>query len=113
MAHELHGPAANPTGPTQGIAARSRRARSVLQPLSIVPTPVSDEQLLAFVEAAQALSQRQRDRAAGISSAVADERLLRLDWAVRAGWLELAARAARRRTRTTAPALTSAARQRR
>lgn len=57
---------------------------------------VSDAQILALVEAAHALSRRRRHRVAAVSSLDAEERLLRLDWAVQAGRLVLAERAAAR-----------------
>jgi len=60
------------------------------------PVPVvSDEQIVALVAAAQALSERQRERNrhAAVTSGVANERLRRLDWAVRAGGIVLAERA--------------------
>jgi hypothetical protein len=56
---------------------------------------VCDEQILSLVAAADGLSRRQRQRSADGSPSAADERLLRLDWAVRAGRLVLADRAAR------------------
>jgi hypothetical protein len=55
----------------------------------------SDAQILALVEAAQRLGRRQRERCAGVSTPASDERLLALDWAVRAGRRVLADRAAR------------------
>ncbi len=58
------------------------------------PREVSDEQILALVTAAEALRRRQRQRRGDVSTTTADERLLRLDWAVRAGRLVLADRAA-------------------
>jgi len=62
---------------------------------------VSDEQILALVEATDGLRRRQRQGYAdGSPSAAADERLLRLDWAVRAGRLVLADRAAQSLTST-------------
>lgn len=59
---------------------------------------VSDAQIVALVAAADALGRRQRQghREAAVPSPEADERLLRLDWAVRAGRLVLAERAAAR-----------------
>jgi len=49
-----------------------------------------------MVAAARALSQRQRRRHAAVISVEVHERLLRLDWAVRAGRLVLAERAGAR-----------------
>ena len=65
---------------------------------------VSDEQILALVAAAAGLRRRQRDRWAGDGRAAAEERRLRLDWAVRAGRLP-AARAARALTSTVGSVL--------
>lgn len=79
--------------------ARSRRfgfswgsGRSLPRPAAVV----SDRQIFALVTAAQCLGDRQRKRCADVSTAAADERLLRLDWAVRAGRLVLAERAGAR-----------------
>lgn len=66
-------------------------------PLPVEPARlVSDEQISALVDAALALSQRQRGRHAAVMSVEARERLVRLDRAVRAGGLVLAERAAAR-----------------
>jgi hypothetical protein len=73
-----------------GLAWGARR--SPAQPAVVV----SDEQIIALVAAARALSQRQRRRLAAVTSVEADERLLRLDWAVWAGRLVLAERAGAR-----------------
>ena len=62
-----------------GLAWGARR--SPAQPAVVV----SDEQIIALVAAARALSQRQRRRLAAVTSVEADERLLRLEWAVWAG----------------------------
>ncbi len=70
-----------------GFAWGSRRARP--RPAAVV----SDEQILALVAAADGLGRRQRQRYADGSPSAADERLRRLDWAVRAGRLVLADRA--------------------
>jgi len=75
---------------TFGVAWGTRR--SLAQPVVVA----SDEQIIALVAAARALSQRQRRRRAAVTSAEAHERLLRLDWAVRAGRLVLAERAGAR-----------------
>ncbi len=82
--------------PGGAARARSRRfgiswgsGRSLPRPAAVV----SDEQILALVAAAQCLGERQRKRCADVSTAAADERLLRLDWAVRTGRLVLAERA--------------------
>ena len=95
MLHIVDLPALNPGA---GAEARTRRCglawpfrRSRRRPAAVV----SDEQILALVAAAAGLRRRQRDRCAGDVCAAAEERRLRLDWAVRAGRLELAARAAR------------------
>ncbi len=72
-----------------GFAWGSRRA--LPRPAAVV----SDEQILALVAAADGLSRRQRQRYADGSPSAAGDRLLRLDWAVRAGRLVLADRAAR------------------
>jgi hypothetical protein len=53
---------------------------------------VSDEQIRALVDAADRLGRRRRERAADAAAATTDDRLLRLDWAVRAGRLVLDAR---------------------
>lgn len=81
-----------------GFAKGQRRS------LPRVTAAVSDERILAFVAAAQGLSQRQRNRYADVGSAAADERLLRLEWAVQAGRLVLADRAARALTSTAVSA---------
>jgi hypothetical protein len=65
---------------------------------------VSDEQILALVTGADGLSRRQRQRYADGSPSAADERILRLDWAVRAGRLVLADRAAQGLSYTSASA---------
>ena len=61
---------------------------------------VSDEQIRALVEAADRLGRRQRERCADAGSPAADKRLRNLDWAVHAGRLALADRAARSQTST-------------
>jgi len=77
-----------------------------LTPCAAPPAAVvSDEQILALVAAADGLRRRQRQRYAGGSPApAADERLLRLDWAVQAGRLVLADRAAQALTSTSGAA---------
>jgi hypothetical protein len=55
---------------------------------------VSDDRILALVEAADGLSRRERERSADRRNAAAEERLVNLDWAVRAGRLVLAERGA-------------------
>lgn len=85
--------AESPTGsalaPTRRFGLSWGSLRSRPRPAAVV----SDEQILALVTAAQCLGDRQRKRYADVSTAAADERLLRLDWAVRAGRLVLAQRA--------------------
>ena len=54
---------------------------------------MTDEQILALVTAAAGLRRRQRDHGAEHGDAAAEERLLCLDWAVRAGRLVMADRA--------------------
>lgn len=97
MLQELNGPAGSRAGPTRpprfGWGARRSTARRA--------AVVSDEQILALVTGADGLSRRQRDREV---STAAGERLLRLDWAVRAGRLALADRAARGLTSTSGSA---------
>jgi hypothetical protein len=82
---------------TSGRSAPARRRSGFLRPLRrVAPGPaaaVSDAQILALVSAAERLSQRQRARAADVSTTVDDEGLLRLDWAVQAGRLAIADRA--------------------
>jgi hypothetical protein len=95
-------------GPT---GARSRRGRFLwaASPATSAPAAaVSDEQIRALVTAAESLGNRQRNRCADTRTAEADERLRRLDWAVRVGRLVLADRAARARTPPGAPAAGSA-----
>lgn len=80
------------------VRARLRRFRLAGGTGPCTPRPpvgVTDEQILAFVAAAEALSRRQRRSDPGISDADAEERLLCLDWAVRAGRLALAERGPR------------------
>jgi hypothetical protein len=82
-------------GFAQGSRARLPRA---------APT-VTDDQIRALVVAAEGLGRRQRQHR-GDATAAADERLLRLDWAVRTGRLVLAHRAASQASgsrRTPAP----------
>ena len=83
----------SPAGSALTRLRRSGLARSPRSSTSLPGEAVTDEQILAFVTAAHCLSRRQRDRCA-VRTALADERLLRLDWAVRVGRLVLADRAA-------------------
>ena len=104
----VQGSVATAEGPAGSARARPRRlgfawgsCRALLRPAAVV----SDEQILALVAAADGLRRRQRQRYAGGSpAAAADERLLRLDWAVRAGRLVLADRAAQALTSTSGAA---------
>lgn len=101
MLHKANAPAGSPTGsararPRLGTFWGSRRA---LPRPAAVP---SDEQILALVAGADGLSRRQRQRYSdGSPSEAAGDRLLRLDWAVRAGQLVLADRAAQGLTSTS------------
>lgn len=94
----VQGPVASAGSPAGSGRARPRRLGFAWGSERALPRPaavVSDEQILALVAAADGLGRRQRQRYAGGSpAAAADERLLRLDWAVRAGRLVLADRAA-------------------
>ena len=95
MEQTLHLPALNPGGGAQALPRPARLAWT-FRPWRPRPAAVvSDEQIRALVAAAAGLRQRQRDRCAGDDCAAAKERLLRLDWAVRAGRLVLADRAVR------------------
>lgn len=101
---------------TRSARTRPRRFGLAWGARPSTPRPaaaVSDEQILALVAAAQGLSQRQRNRYPGISTEEADERLRRLDWAVRAGRLLLAERGARAMTPPGTPATGAAQPQRR
>ena len=95
MLHTVDLPALNPGSWAQARPRRSGLAwtfgLSRLQPAAVV----SNEQILDLVAAAAGLRRRQRDRCAEQGCAAAEERVLRLDWAVRAGRLVLAARTAR------------------
>jgi hypothetical protein len=89
--------------PDGSARARPRRlgfargsGRALPRPVAVV----SEEQILALVAAADGLRRRQRQRYADGSTAAADGRLLRLDWAGRAGRLVLADRAAQGLTST-------------
>jgi len=97
-------PAASPAGPVPGGRPQSGSAGGACRPPSLPAVVVSDEQITALVTAAGALGRRQRDRCADAGSAAADARLLRLDWAVRAGRLALSERVARLLTSAAAPA---------
>ena len=94
--------------PAGSARARPRRLGFAWGSRRALPRPaavVSDEQILALVAAADGLRRRQRQRYAGGSPAsAADERLLRLDWVVRAGRLVLADRAAQALTSTSVAA---------
>ncbi len=100
----LQGSVASAEGPAGPARARPRRLGFAWVLGRALPRPVaevSDEQILALVAAADGLGRRQRLRYAdGSPSAAVEERLLRLDWAVRAGRLALADRAAQGRTAT-------------
>jgi len=104
----LQGSVASAESPTGSARARPRRLGFARASRRALPGPavvVSDEQLLAFVAAAEGLSRRQQKRYAdGSPSPAADERLLRLDWAVRAGRLLLADRAGQGLTPTSGTA---------
>lgn len=92
--------AESPAGPAR---ARPRRMGFAWGSRRALPRPaavVSDEQILALGAATDGLRRRQRQRYADGSPSAADERLLRLDWAVRAGGLVLADRAAQGLTST-------------
>lgn len=102
MAHALLRLVVRPGGRAQSSAAPDASSVVAARPLAAPSASVSDEQILAFVVAAQALGRRRRDRSVGISSEAADERLERLDWAVRAGLLELTSRGARGTARVPA-----------
>lgn len=95
MVSTVNAHAVSPAGSTRARTGRFGfswgSGRSLPRPAAVV----SDEQILALVAAAQGLGdrQRQRQRCVTVSTAAADERLLRLDWAVRTGRLVLAERA--------------------
>lgn len=82
---------------TQSADARAP-GRRLPWPVRSVETPpsaqVTDAQILALVTAADGLRRRQQEHGA---AAGAQERLLRLDWAVRAGRAVLGGRAAQSR----------------
>ena len=104
MLHVVDLPALNPGAGSQARPRRSALAW-ILRPSRPRPAAVvSDEQILVLVAAAAGLRRRQRDRWAGDGCAAAEEGRLRLDWAVRAGRLVQAARAARARTSTAGSA---------
>ncbi len=100
----LQGLVGTTVSPAGSAVARLRRlglagvsGRALPRPVAVV----SDEQILALAVAADGLRRRQRRRYPGRSpSAAAEERLLRRDWAVRAGRLVLAGRAAQSLTST-------------
>lgn len=88
-----------PLAPPAGVEQALRRVFGFARGARSQPVPVvSEEQIVALVAAAQALSERQRERNshAAVTSVAANERLLRLEWAVRAGSLMLAERAGAR-----------------
>jgi len=84
----VQGSVATAGSPAGSARARPRRPGFAWGSRRALPRPaavVSDEQILALVAAADGLRRRQRQRYAGGSPAsAADERLLRLDWVVRA-----------------------------
>jgi len=104
----VQGSVATAESPAGSPRARPRRLGFAWGSRRALPRPaavVSDEQILALVAAADGLRRRQRQRYAGGSPAsAADERLLRLAWAVRAGRLVLADRAAQALTSTSGAA---------
>ena len=104
----VQGSVATAESPAGSPRARPRRLGFAWGSRRALPRPaavVSDEQIRALVAAADGLRRRQRQRYAGCSPAsAADERLLRLAWAVRAGRLVLADRAAQALTSTSGAA---------
>ena len=104
MLHVVDLPALNPGAGAQAGLRRSGLAWPFRPSRPRPAAVVSDEQILALVAAAAGLRRRQRDRWAGDGCAAAEERRLRLDWAVRAGRLVLAALAARALTSTAGSA---------
>jgi len=92
MLDSVNAPAGSPAASARplpfGTSWGSRRA---------LPRPadaVCDEQIRALVDAAGRLGRRQQERCDDAGTAAATERLQHLDWAVRAGRLALADRAA-------------------
>lgn len=104
----LQGSATTAQGPAGSARARPRRlsfARGSRRALTSPADMVSDQKLLALIAAAEGLRRQQQQRHADRSpSPAANERLLRLDWAVRAGQLVLADRAAQALTPTAGTA---------
>ena len=104
MLHVVDLPALNPGAGAQAGLGRPGLAWDFRPSRPRPAAVVSDEQTLALVAAAAGLRRRQRDRWAGDGCAAAEERRLRLDWAVPAGRFVLAARAARALTSTAGSA---------
>lgn len=104
----LQGSATTAQGPAGSVRTRPRRlsfARGSHRTLTNPAVAVSDEKLLALIAAADGLRRQQQQRHADRSpSPAANERLQRLDWAVRAGQLVLANRAAQALTPTSGTA---------
>ena len=101
----VQGSVATAESPAGSARARPRRLGFAWGSRRALPRPaavVSDEQILALVAAADGL--RRQRYAGGSPASAADERLLRLDWAVRAGRLVLADRAAQALTSTSGAA---------
>jgi len=98
----VQGSVASAESPAGSARARPQRLGFVCGSRRALPRPAAvgcDEQILVLVVAADGLSRRQRQRSADGGPSAAG-RLLRLDWAVRAGRLVLADRAAQGLTST-------------
>ena len=105
MANVVDDPADSPSGRPPPRRRRLGFAQGSRRRLPGAAPTVTDDQIRALVAAAERLGRRQRQHRGDVTAA-ADERLLRLDWAVRTGRLVLAHRAATRAAgshRTPAP----------
>lgn len=94
MVQLAHGRAGSPDGSGRAWHHRLGLARGSRTSASQTAAVVSDEQIRALVAGAESLSRRHRSRYVEDSTQDEEERLLRLDWAARAGRLALAERAA-------------------
>lgn len=99
MLQSVNAPAGSPTGPAPARPRPFGTSCGSFRRLSR-PDVVSDEKIRALVEAADRLGRGHREHCVDAGTAAADERLRHLDWAVHAGRLAPADRAARGLTST-------------